>query len=231
MYDALEGVVLVDNVPIIEGVLPAHGLSIFIQLRKDSKTKRILFDSGPRFSILSHNANALGIKLEHLDWFVGSVSMRHHIGGFLENNELKEKVLRKALPPIPGRGAKVGLEEIDDGLFLAVSGSYWRERALVVETRKGWVFFIGCSVHGLSDTWKAVFGRFEKIYGIVGGLGLSTRDVFNLEYLEKLVREKDVKFVLPLHSTSIEAREYILEKYKGKIFGYDMSGVGVEFAI
>ncbi len=231
MYDTLEGIVLVDNVPIIEGLLPAHGLSIFIQLRKDSKTKWVLFDSGPRFSILSHNASTLDIRLERLDWFVGSVSMRHHIGGFLENNELKEKVLRKALPPIPGKMAKVRLKEIDDGLFLAVSGSYWREQALVVETRKGWVFFIGCSVHGLSDTWKKMFERFEKIYGIIGGLGLSTRDVFNLEYLEKLVGEKNVKFVLPLHSTSIEAREYILEKYMDKIFGYDMSGAGVEFAI
>lgn len=231
MYDAIDGVVLVDDVPIVEGVLPAHGLSVLVQLHRGSKTVRVLFDSGPRFSILGRNADTLDTRLRGLDWFVGSVSLRHHIGGFLESQGLRRNILRAALPPVPGRGSMAGLKEIDEGLFLATSGSYWGERALVVETRKGWVFFIGCSVHGLSDTWEKVFGGFDKMYGIIGGLGLSTRDVFNLEYLDRLVREKDVKFILPLHSTSIEAREYILAKYMGKMSEYDMIGAGVEFAI
>ena len=232
MYDRVEVDVLVDDVPVIEGVLPAHGLAVLLTLERMEEKARLLVDSGPRFSILSYNSREMGIDLSKLDVFVGTLSLRHHIGGFVEARRNGRIVAEKVfLPPPPLAKPLVQKQLILDGVYVVYSDSYWNERAVMIRHRRGWVIVFGCSVHGLEDTWKDLLGEMKNVYAIIGGLNLSMRDMYNLDFLERVISHGNVEYVLPLHSVSVEAREYILEKYGREMSGIEMTGAGVEIVL
>jgi len=69
---------LIENTPGVEGCLPLHGLSFFIE----TKSHKILFDFGPSDETL-RNAEKLGIDLGQVDVAVLSHGHYDHSGGLL----------------------------------------------------------------------------------------------------------------------------------------------------
>lgn len=68
---------LTENKTEHEGILAEHGLSIFIE----AAGKKILFDSGAT-SVLTHNAEVMGVDLKSADLAVVSHGHYDHTGGF-----------------------------------------------------------------------------------------------------------------------------------------------------
>lgn len=70
---------LIENTAGIDGCVPLHGLSFYVETLKH----RILFDAGPSDVVLG-NAERLGINLRQVDVAVLSHGHYDHSGGFLE---------------------------------------------------------------------------------------------------------------------------------------------------
>lgn len=216
--------VLVDDMPSIEGAATAHGLSILVTLRYGSTSKSILMDGGPSKGILLWNAELLGESIEPRV-VVGSLMHWHHLGAFSQMNLLSKAIL----PPPPLSTKSRGFEWRNlpgfPGVSLVVSKASWPEQALVLDTTRGKVLVIGCSVHGLFDTFGNFLKRLEGLFGIVGGFNVTARDRLNLDFIKQLSR-KGVELFLPLHSTAWEARRIIMEKYNKFPFDFEVPGVG-----
>lgn len=226
MYDEVSLVVLVDDMPSLEGVATAHGLSILLRLRSGTTTKEVLFDAGPSAKILRWNLEALGERLAP-SAIVGSVMHLHHLGALAQLG-----LLRKALLPPPPLSAKRRgflLRSIPgmQGLQLLLSLNPWPEQALLVESKLGKVLVVGCSVHGFYETFGRAVSQLGAPFAVVGGLGLSARDTFNLSFLKALARA-GTRLFLPLHSTAWEARRLVLEKYNKFPLDFEVPGVGCQ---
>ena len=72
----LELVVLVDNKSLKSGTKADWGLSLFVKLGNVQG----LFDIGPSFETLLHNANNIGISLKNLDFIFISHFHADHVG-------------------------------------------------------------------------------------------------------------------------------------------------------
>ncbi|AKG38743.1 MAG: hypothetical protein ACP5II_03105 [Infirmifilum sp.] len=217
--------VLVDDIPSVEDLLPLHGLSIYIVTRDDKGVfKRILFDTGPDSKILFKNAETLGVQLKP-DLIFGSMPHWHHIGAL---DKFREAVHVIPSPPL-AHASKRGLTHLPgvEGAYVLHGDTHWNEQGLALMTRKGWVVFLGCSVHGLRRTFGSSLLRLGRIWGLIGGLNISTRDNVNLSFLRKL-KGKGLQLVMPLHSVSMDARKIILDGINMIDFGYEVSGCGVQ---
>ncbi len=218
LIEEIRGVVLVDDVPAVEGVLPAHGLSIFLEVGYGEEGEvSMLIDSGHSYKLLERNAEALGVELP-VDYFYATLPLFHHVGAAMQRRVAKHY----SLPPRLGGEAR-----LPPGFAETPASGYWGERGLTVSIGGRKVFFAGCSVHGLEYTWG---DTLEGYWGLIGGLGLSMRDAHGLGFLRKLV-EGGLEVVFPLHSVSVEAREHILGNILGGRMSVEMTGVGVEFSI
>ena len=60
-----------------------HGLSIFLELKFDQESMRLLWDTGASSEIMLHNADALNIDLCHLDLICLSHGHYDHTGGLM----------------------------------------------------------------------------------------------------------------------------------------------------
>ncbi|ABL78266.1 MBL fold metallo-hydrolase [Thermofilum pendens] len=220
--------VLVDDVPSVEGVVPAHGLSILVEARYRGYEKRLLFDAGPSGRILLYNAKIMGVDLKP-DFAVGSLPLYHHVGGF--------KILDRRIPVIKPRRVlpeprEASISELPHlpGFYLVMSPSHWNEQALMVSLELGAVLITGCSVHGFYETFGWILKGSLKLYGLVGGLGISTRDFVNMRFLRRLARG-GLSLVFPLHSTSLEARRSIVKTLNKHPLEYDVPGAGAEVEV
>lgn len=216
--------VLVDDMPSIEGVATAHGLSVLVSLRYGSISKNILFDGGPSGRILLWNAGLMDEDIKP-DVTVGSLMHWHHLGALKQLGLIKEAIL----PPPPLSVKDTGFERREllgfPGVSIVLSKNPWPEQALVLETPLGKILLVGCSIHGFYETFGRFFGSMKSLYGIVGGLNVTTRDSLNLAFLKSLAK-RGVEFFLPLHSTSWEARRVIMEKYNKFPTDFEVPGAG-----
>ncbi len=233
--------VLIDDVPLYEDLIAAHGLSMYIEIESEKKKIKILFDSGPNPKILRYNAEKLGIDLESLDLYFTSIWLSHHILGF------KPGIIPTVIPPLPcSKEVMLPLSKAiyrstipkllkDWGIeaIMLNQKSLWKEQGLAIKYKNdSWILFLGCCIYGFEYSAKdAIESLKGDVYAIIGGLGLSTRDVFGFNSLDYIVKKKNVKLIIPLHSVSIEARELILKKYKSTLISSDMTGVGLEVNI
>ncbi|MEM0093274.1 MAG: hypothetical protein QW753_02765 [Thermofilum sp.] len=216
--------VLVDDMPSIEGVATAHGLSVLVTLRYGTASRRILFDGGPSGSILSWNSRFMGEEVRP-DVTVGSLMHWHHLGALKQLG-----LLEGALLPPPPLSYGVGGFEIRElpgfpGVSIVLSKTPWPEQALLLETPSGRILLVGCSVHGLRETFGVFLDRLKGLRGIVGGLNVTVRDSLNLAFLKSLAR-RGVELILPLHSTAWDARRLIMEKYNRFPVEFEVPGVG-----
>lgn len=221
--------VLVDDLPAVEGVYPAHGLAVLITVKYDAGyTRTVLFDTGPSAKILVKNAEALGVDVRP-DIVFGSLPHFHHLGALRSLPVGAGLVLPP--PPLAAR-AEDSLRELPGvpEAYVVAGDTYWNEQGLALKTRRGWLVFLGCSVHGLRRTFGARLASLGRVWGLVGGLGTSSRDFASIGLLRYLSR-RGLELVVPLHSTSMEARKVILKRFNRHDFGYEVSGCGVQFDV
>ncbi len=120
----LEFQILTENRVRKRGLLAEHGLSLWIELDQT----RILFDTG-QSGVFSHNAKAMGVRLEDTDLVIFSHGHYDHTGGFLEFKEylnpqakifihpdaFRKRYVRKENKPvdvgIPWNSSSVGVEK------------------------------------------------------------------------------------------------------------------------
>jgi len=217
--------VLVDDLPAVEGVFPIHGLSVLVSIEYEGGlVKKLLFDTGPSYRVLLKNAESLGVDLNP-DVVFGSLPHFHHIGALQSSFPRTPRVL----PPPPLSATSKDFSQLQGfpDTFVLSSDSYWNEQGLALRTPKGWLVLVGCSVHGLRRTFGAELVGLGRIFGLIGGLNISSRDVFNMSFIGRLAR-RGLGLVLPLHSTSMEARKTILKRFNSYDFGYEVSGCGVQ---
>lgn len=226
MYDEVSLTVLVDDMPSVEGVATAHGLSILLRLRSGTTTREIIFDGGPSARILRWNLEALGEKLAP-DVVVGSLMHYHHLGALARLGLLKRALLPP--PPLSIRRRGFLLRSVPGmpGVQLLLALNPWPEQALLVKSRLGEVLVVGCSVHGLYETFGRAISQLGAPFAVIGGLGLSSRDFVNLSFLRALARA-GTRLLLPLHSTAWEARRLVLEKYNKFPLDFEIPGVGCQ---
>ncbi len=229
--DRLEGlraVVLVDDFPMYDiPPFPAHGLSVLLELQGRRGEYRLLFDGGPSFEVLERNSEFLEEDLDRLDAIFVSTGLEHHYGGVVEG---ARRGMWKGVPIISpvdlGLGREVPPERLRSRTVVTRRFGYRIEETyLALRVGDGWVLLTGCCVYGV-DWLRASLGPplGPPVELLMGGLNLSTLDFLGLDDLDKLVREFEVGDVVPLHSVSREAREYILNRYSHLRW----SGVGLE---
>jgi len=77
-------VVAEDSVHYGSDLLGQHGISFFVEARKDKTVMRLLFDLGQNYRALNHNLTLLGISLQEVDVIILSHSHRDHTNGLVE---------------------------------------------------------------------------------------------------------------------------------------------------
>jgi len=226
VYDEVALTVLVDDMPSVEEVATAHGLSILLRLRSGTTTKELLFDAGPSARILLWNLEVLSEKLAP-DVVIGSLMHHHHLGALAQLGFLRRALLPP--PPLSTRRRGFLLRSIPGvpGVQLLLALGPWPEQALLVESKLGRVLVVGCSVHGFYETFGRAISQLGAPFAVVGGLGLSSRDFVNLSFLRALARA-GTRLFLPLHSTAWEARHLVLEKYNKFPLDFEVPGVGCQ---
>lgn len=213
------------------GALPIHGLSLHVEERsEDGRRYSLMIDGGPLWEILVHNVDALGVDLERLDVAVATVWSSHHIAALL--SLAREGGIRKLLlPPLPKRKAERWEEFTEIGVILLPLGSpIYNERVVMLKLNEGYAAIVPCSVYGVDAVLNTLV-KFEEARNsvakaLVGGFNLSTFNIRDARLLLKFAKARDALLV-PLHSTSIEAREKLC-----RMIGVDeIPGVGSRYTL
>ena len=234
--EELEVLVLVDDRACAPGLIPLHGLALWLTVKfADGRRVSVLLDGGPLLQALVDNALELSIQLESCDLALLTLWHFHHANAVLVARRMGILRAPLAAPYLPGSGRRLRgalYSEVEGwGVRRIELGGWWREVCYVIKLEgKGLVVFVGCSIHGLSRTIRALSTINERSYAIIGGLGLSALDLLTLRDLEKLIRAKAVEIVVPLHSTGPKARDYILRRW-GKALrehGIECCGAGLK---
>ena len=182
------------------GFKSAWGFSCLIE-----HNLNLIFDTGGRYSILKHNMEKLGIKMDSIDAIFISHSHWDHAGG-LKELKFNGKIY---VPPSSNlKGIKVGKEEFLPN-FIS-TGEINGEQSLIVRNGDKLVIFTGCSHNGLKNVIR-IAEEYGEIYGIIGGF----HDFKEIDLL------KNYKLVMPCHCTKlkkqIESFPNAIECMAGKI--------------
>jgi len=230
VYEKARLVVLVDDLPnpSRRDLIPAHGLSLYVDLKGDGGRFTILFDTGPSLELLVHNANTLNISPLSPCLVFLSVWLRHHVGGFVE--ALRRGMVKweeTIAPEFPGlRNRPPASGRLPPGTrIIGPYGRWFREQALAIEMDRGWLVITGCCVYGITKLITLLNTLQGKVYALVGGLNLSALDVLDGPALLKWAKRAGIEMILPLHSTGPRARKIILSRFGN---GLKWSGVGLD---
>jgi len=229
VLSALEVTVLVDDYLTEEGAdagaLPAHGLCLLLELERCTGERvGLLIDGGPLPELLEHNASSLNADLRGVEAGFATMWSFHHILALLKL--ARESRFKVHLSPPPKQRVE-NLEELKDYSAVAVSlhSPAYNERALLLRLERGLVAVVGCSVYGVDETLHRLTLAEErlgaKVEALVGGFNLSTYDAYGLRLLTKFARKRGAT-LMPLHSTSLEARERICREFRAE----EIPGVG-----
>lgn len=213
------------------GVLPAHGFSLLVEGRtEDGARYSLLIDGGPLWEVLLHNAAALGTSVTNLDAAVATLWSAHHVAALLHLAR-EGRARRLYLPPRPKQRAK-GWEELAEAgaILLPLESPLYNERVVALRLSDGHVAIVPCSIYGVDSVLRSL-KRFEEetssvVKALVGGFNLSTFNLHDIRLLRKFASARNALLV-PLHSTSIEARERL-----SRLSGLDeIPGVGSRFTL
>jgi len=178
----LKFTVLYDNYVHREGTKADWGFSCLVE----GAEKTILFDTGTRPEVLSHNVETLGVDLRKVDLVVLSHAHEDHTGGLpavLARNSRVEVLFPVSFgADFAARVAKAGAVtrtvdkpvEICRNVFLTGEmGDRIKEMSLVLDTPGGLVVVTGCSHPGIVDILKrAKEIRNKPIRLVFGGFHL-----------------------------------------------------------
>jgi len=214
------------------GLVPLHGLCLHIEARCDDGSRwSLLVDGGPLADVLLHNAAAMGVKVEDVRAAVGTMWSAHHVGALLGLAGRGLVRGRLHLPPLPKQEGE-GFErvEVPGAAILSLPSPVYRERLLLLEMARGYVAIVPCSVYGIDvplGALRELEGRASsRVVALIGGFNVSSFSRYDVRLLLKFARERGAQLI-PLHSTSIEARERIC-----RAVGLDeIPGAGDSFVI
>jgi 7,8-dihydropterin-6-yl-methyl-4-(beta-D-ribofuranosyl)aminobenzene 5'-phosphate synthase len=219
--------VLFNNVPQRPGLTTGWGFSCLIE----GLEKTVLFDTGGDGPVLLANMRRLGISPKIVDAIVLSHIHADHTGGLdavLAEHPDVDVWLPAQFPAtfqraITSRGARVRLVHEGGRLFGNVystgpmDGSLV-EQALVVDTPRGLVVITGCAHPGIDHiAEQAVHLTGKKIYLLMGGFHLGSKDRLEVETIIDRLRALGVESVAPSHCTG-EAAIGLFRQRWGKDF-------------
>lgn len=209
------------------GAFPAHGLGILLDGDREEGGKfRLLIDGGPSLDLLQHNMSSLNVKVDKVDLAVATQWNYHHVAAILKLVRLYNLTIN--LPPLPKESPPFA-EDIR-GLpvsLLPLQSPLYNERSVLVRLENKCISLLACSIYGV-DTALSTLKNYEeqkgvRIEALVGGFNLSTFDTYGLRVLTKFA-EKRGAVLIPLHSTSLEARMKICKRFGVE----EIPGVGTQ---
>jgi 7,8-dihydropterin-6-yl-methyl-4-(beta-D-ribofuranosyl)aminobenzene 5'-phosphate synthase len=220
---------LYDNTAAAPGVTADWGFSCLVE----GHGARVLFDTGTKPEILTHNARALRVDLRRLDAVVLSHDHGDHTAGF------------PALGPRPGlpvfyaqgfnptvvaalRGSGAKLVPVSKSVQVLPGfrtsdefGTTIREEALIVDARDGLVVIVGCSHPGIVTMLRQIkTSSGRPIHTIVGGFHLGQASADEVARIVADVRELGLVRVGATHCTGAEA----IRVFKGAYGGHFIPG-------
>ena len=214
--------VVVDTESTRDDMIPVHGLSLLLEVQSPKVFFRMLFGLGPSHSALINNLMRLGYRLSDIDIIVLPMDSRGLIGSFREIMKEISSVTLLSSPNVKVNFLTKNVVKVfnttqisDCCLILSPLGPRG-ELVLVVNTKLGLVLIIPCSHVGVVNVIKHVVSelKVKSVYGIVGGLHLSAYDVLTLNDLRSLSEDLNVRVIIPLYCTGIEARDKVLKLLK-----------------
>lgn len=220
LLNTIEATVLVDDNLTEEGAdsgaLPAHGLCLILKLEQDTgNCTSLIIDGGPSLELLLHNASSLDVDLEGIEAGIVTMWSFHHVLALLKLAERSQMKLQLPPPPKQRAEAIVELENLGAAIVPLRSPAY-NERALLFKVKKGLVAVVGCSAYGVDSTLQQLALAEErlgtKVDALIGGFNISTYDKYGLRLLMRFA-EKRGTLLIPLHSTSLEAREKLCRAF------------------
>ncbi|MBW2980509.1 MBL fold metallo-hydrolase [Candidatus Woesearchaeota archaeon] len=176
------------------GYEAAQGFACFIE------EAGILFDTGGKADVLSHNMEQMGIKQEQIKKLVLSHDHWDHIGGMdaVLRKDLDVYILStfsKETKNFISQKAKLiettEMKEISKDVFTTgIISNGMDEQSLVLKTGKGLVVLTGCAHPGVDRIIEKV-SELGNIHAVIGGF-----HGFN-----KLEMLKDIEFLAACHCT------------------------------
>lgn len=215
--------ILYDNYIFAEGTKSDWGFSCLIE----GMEKTILFDTGTRPEILSHNIQNLQIDLIKVEQIVISHNHGDHTGGLfsvLEENHDVSVYLPYSFPynfvrrVEKSRAEVVAVNQplkICEKVFLTGEmGDRIKEQSLILNTSKGLVVITGCSHQGIVNIIKKAKEILDKdIYLVFGGFHLMRHSD---DEVNKIIQEFKKLGVLkcgPTHCTGEKAIQLFKQAY------------------
>jgi 7,8-dihydropterin-6-yl-methyl-4-(beta-D-ribofuranosyl)aminobenzene 5'-phosphate synthase len=220
---------LYDNTAAVPGVTADWGFACLVE----GRGARVLFDTGTKPEVLTHNARVLQVDLGRLDAVVLSHDHGDHTAGF------------PALGPRPGlpvfyaqgfnptvvaalRGSGAKLVPVSKSVQVLPGfrtsdefGTTIREEALIVDARDGLVVIVGCSHPGIVTMLRQIkTSSGRPIHTIVGGFHLGQASADEVARIVADVRELGLVRVGATHCTGAEA----IRVFKGAYGGHFIPG-------
>jgi len=215
---------VVDNREYKRGLIPAWGLSLYIELHVKNNVHCFLMDCSGSEATWIHNAYKLGIDPQRIEAIFISHWHSDHAGALPCILELigrkRTPIYAPPEPSIPTvaierRGGVLIPCDSPKEIFPEVytTGTVYRrvpEHSLIVHVPgKGLVIFVGCSHPGIENIlYRSMqITGVHKVYAVIGGFHISSRS--KGYELGVLFRKLGLVYVSPMHCTSDEAREAI----------------------
>jgi 7,8-dihydropterin-6-yl-methyl-4-(beta-D-ribofuranosyl)aminobenzene 5'-phosphate synthase len=206
------------------------------------KDKNILFDTGADAPTLLANMEKLGIDPKEIEIVVLSHIHGDHVNGLwglLERAGEAKVYIPASFPDsfrekVKSYGASYqdvkGLTQLKEGIYSTGElGTFIKEQALVVKTKKGLMVLTGCAHPGVVNLVrraKEIMG--EEIYLISGGFHLLDTPDSEIKEIIANLKNLGVKKIAPCHCSGERARHLFKEN-----FGRDYleNGVGRKIEI
>ena len=223
---------LYDNTASVPDVRADWGFACLVE----GRGARLLFDTGTKPDVLTHNAQALHVDLGRLDAVVLSHDHGDHTAGFPSLGP------RPGLPVFHAQGfspAVVAALRASGARLVPVSksvevlpgfhtsdefGTTIKEEALLVDTPDGVVVIVGCAHPGIVPMLKQIAASTGRpINAVLGGFHLVQTPADEVKRIVTAFQELGVGRVGPTHCTGPDAIARFKEAYGDR---YIQGGVG-----
>lgn len=231
--------VLYDNYPGPTGLRTGWGFSCLVEVGKLT----ILFDTGADWPTLQHNMRQLKVDPNSVNMVVLSHIHGDHtggLGGFLSQNPNAEVWLPKSFPSTFKKSladAGIRYREVDKNFTKIAEnvystgemGTWIKEQALVVRSKRGLIVVTGCAHPGVVEmVRRAKEALNESVYLVIGGFHLGGAGTGRIQRIVSEFKELGVKHPAPCHCSGDLARSLFKQAYGDDFFD---AHVGARFEV